>query len=416
MAPSAPLTTAAAAAATVLALLSPCAALLHPHSSRRGAVRRAPLPPLPAASDDRATSDDPSVSRRSFNYGGAALALGLSGASANSLYRRTPSDYPLWPVLPVGPYKRKATVRQTVVPGKIYTLDQKFGILNVQVPVRTTVIVLEGGGLFVYDPIAATDECIGLLRELEAEFGAVKHILLGSVAIEHKVYGGPFAQRFPGADVWTVPGQYSFPTDLPLFTLGYPAGRTREVPSSAAEYPAAWVASGIEIATLGPLISKDGAFAETVVYHRPTKTLLVTDTVLEVSADVPVAFEEDPAPLLYHARDTVSDVVADTPEVRRRGWQRVALFALFFNPKDIAIKTTDVALQERMPQINPDFAGIYPWDWVGDKGQASFRALTGGLLVSVPPPHTRSERAATTRPSHAPHAPHRSPRSCSSSS
>jgi len=40
---------------------------------------------------------------------------------------------------------------------------------------------------------------------------------------------------------------------------------------------------------------------------------------------------------------------------------RIVLFGLFFNPKDIDVKETDVALRERRPDINPDFAGIYPW-------------------------------------------------------
>ena len=38
----------------------------------------------------------------------------------------------------------------------------------------------------------------------------------------------------------------------------------------------------------------DGAFGETVFFHKPTKTLLVTDTVLEVTKDVPKIFEDDP--------------------------------------------------------------------------------------------------------------------------
>jgi len=42
---------------------------------------------------------------------------------------------------------------------------------------------------------------------------------------------------------------------------------------------------------------------------------------------------------------------------------------------------SDVALKERRPDINSDFAGIYPWDWVGDD-KASFRAISGGPLVA----------------------------------
>lgn len=40
-----------------------------------------------------------------------------------------------------------------------------------------------------------------------------------------------------------------------------------------------------------------------------------------------------------------------------------------------------MAFAERRPDINPDFIGIYPWDWVGDD-KASFNAISGGLLVA----------------------------------
>ena len=208
--------------------------------------------------------------------------------------------------------------------------------MNVQVPLRMTVIKLSGGGLFVYDPIAATPELLSYVKDLEKQHGPVKHIVLGSVAIEHKVYAGVFAQKFPGAQVWVQPGQYAFPQNLPIPFLGFPAGRTKVIPSNAEEAPADW--KDFEYRTLGPLISKDGAFGETVFFHRPTSTLLVTDTVLEVTNEVPKIFDDDPRPLLFHARRTVTEVVEDTPDVRERGWRRVVLFGLFFTPGALKIK------------------------------------------------------------------------------
>ena len=74
-----------------------------------------------------------------------------------------------------------------------------------------TVIKLEntpGGGLFVYAPVAPTGECLAMLRKLEAEHGPVKHIVLGTLGLEHKVFAGPFSQRFSQAKVWFTPGQY----------------------------------------------------------------------------------------------------------------------------------------------------------------------------------------------------------------
>jgi Domain of unknown function (DUF4336) len=286
------------------------------------------------------TSLDSSVGREGLSrrqFGELTVAtLGL-GVSYVGTRESDPTDYGLWGILPIGTYKQKKTIRQTVVDGQVWTFDQKFGILNVQVPLRMTIIKLSSGGLFVYNPVAATQECLGLVQELVDKYGPVKHIALGSVAIEHKVYSGVFAQKFPSAQVWVQPGQYSFPSNLPDTFLGFPAGRTRPIPASNAEAPEEWT-KDFDFLTLGPIISKDGAFGETVFFHKATKTLLVTDTVLEVSDEVPEIFSTDPKPLLYHARDTVTDLVEDTPETRRKGWKRVVLFGLFFMPCAIDIK------------------------------------------------------------------------------
>lgn len=235
------------------------------------------------------------VSRRLALAGGAATAVSfIATREVND------ADYGLFGVLPVGPYKRKLTAPlETIVPDQIWTLDQKFGILNVQVPLRMTIVRLSGdGGLLVYNPIAATRELLDIMRKLEAQYGPVRHVVLGSVAIEHKVYAGVFAQKFPSAKVWIQPGQYSFPADLPSVALGFPTGRTFTIPASAAEAP--WAAD-LDQATLGPIISRDGCFGETALFHRQSGTLLVTDTVLRVSSRVPPIFDRDPAPLVYHA-------------------------------------------------------------------------------------------------------------------
>jgi len=258
-----------------------------------------------------------SLSRRQVGE----LAFGATGLLVSFIGTREtqPEEYGLYGVLPVGPYKRKKTIMDTILPGKIWTFDQKFGILNVQVPVRMTVVKLTGGGLFVYNPIAATPECLSMVRALVAEHGPIKHIVLGTVAIEHKVYAGVFAQKFPSAKVWLQDGQYSFPSNLPDTFLGFPVGRTFPIPKDIDAAPQEWK-EDFEFETLGPLISRDGAFGETVFYHKKSNTLLVTDTVLEVTDEVPKIFEDDPKPLLYHARDTMTDVLEDTPEVRARGW------------------------------------------------------------------------------------------------
>jgi hypothetical protein len=167
------------------------------------------------------TADDETTlptRRQILELSTAAIGLTLSFASTREL---TPQDYGLWGILPVATYKRKATVMETILPNKLWTFDQKLGILNVQVPLRMTVIKLQNGGLFVYNPVAATPEVVEMIRNLEKEHGEVKHIVLGSVAIEHKAYCGVFAQKFKDARVWVQPGQYSFPNNLPMVRRCY---------------------------------------------------------------------------------------------------------------------------------------------------------------------------------------------------
>ena len=65
----------------------------------------------------------------------AAVGLGVSFLGTREV---DPQDYGLWGILPVGTYKKKKTIRETIVQGKLWTFDQKFGILDVQVPLRMT--------------------------------------------------------------------------------------------------------------------------------------------------------------------------------------------------------------------------------------------------------------------------------------
>ena len=80
-----------------------------------------------------------------------------------------------------------------------------------------------------------------------------------------------------------------------------------------------------------------GGFGETAFFHKETKTLLVTDTIIRVDDEPPAIIQEDPRSLIYHSRDRMSDIVDDTPENRRKGLRRMVLFGLFFQPAGINI-------------------------------------------------------------------------------
>lgn len=255
---------------------------------------------------------------------------------------------------------------------------------------------LEAGGLFVYAPVAPTRECLALVRELEEEHGEVSTIVLPTVAVEHKVFAGVFSRSFPKASVWVAPAQYSFPINLPLEFLGFPLdGRTRILPASSKECrgtPDAppWLAE-FEHEILGPLddAKGNGAFVETAFFHKTTGTLLVVDTIVKVPDSPPAIVEDDTRALLYHARDNFRQVVTDTPEIRRKGWKRISLFALFFQPPFLDVVEVPQcfldAAETPEPMKKLGWAGLYPFEWDNQAVERSFQALRSGTGLLVAP-------------------------------
>ncbi|MEM7771344.1 MAG: DUF4336 domain-containing protein, partial [Cyanobacteria bacterium P01_A01_bin.37] len=251
-------------------------------------------------------------------------------------------------------------------------------------PIRMTVVKLEAGGLLVYAPVAPTPECVRLVRELEAQHGSVRYIILPTASgLEHKVFVGPFARRFQTAHVYVAPDQWSFPLQLPLSWLGFPIGRTHRLPTEASHAP---FYSDVDYAILGPIRLGLGTFEEVAFFHRRSHTLLVTDSVLTIPDTPPDIVQLTPYPLLFHARDHVHDEVEDSWDNRCKGWQRIALFSFYFRPS--AAKTIPLwqAIQDSFKASNrskPAYFGIFPFQWHGD-WKRSFDALRshGQLLVA----------------------------------
>jgi hypothetical protein len=294
-------------------------------------------------------------------------------------------SWPLWLPLPIYPYGQRRTLRREVISETVWTFDQIQGIFYVVVPVRMTVVRLEAGGLLVYAPIAPTPECVRLMQELVERYGEVKYIILPTVSgLEHKVFVGPFARRFPTAEIYITPNQWSFPLNLPLSWLGFPVERVQVLPTDSSLAP---FANEFDYALLGPINLGLGPFAEVAFFHRSTQTLLVTDTVLSVPNDPPAVVQLDPYPLLFHARDSALEPMVDTPTNRRKGWHRAALFAFYFQPS--ALKVASLVQTGRDAIKAPDrsrkaYFGFYPFRWKAD-WQRSFEALRGEGRLFVAP-------------------------------
>jgi hypothetical protein len=294
-------------------------------------------------------------------------------------------EWPFWFTLPLYPYGQRHTIRTEVISNTIWTFDQSQGILCVVVPIRMTVVKLAAGGLLVYAPVAPTNECIRLVEELVAEHGDVKYIILPTVSgLEHKVFVGPFARRFPQAQVWVAPDQWSFPVDLPLSWLGIPAQRTHILPTDRRQTP---FGDEFDYAILGSLDLGTGRFGEVAFLHQSSRTLLVTDTVISLPNTPPPIVELDAYPLLFHAKDSAQDPIVDTPLHRQKGWQRICLFALYFRPSVLEIRKWGEVFRSAFTasdRSKKGYFGLFPFQWRAD-WQRSFDALSGNGRLFVAP-------------------------------
>ena len=294
-------------------------------------------------------------------------------------------SWAFWLAAPLYPYGKRRTIRSEVVKDTIWTFDQLQGILYVIVPIRMTVIKLEAGGLLVYAPVAPTPECVRLMNELVAAHGEVKYILLPTAsAIEHKVFIGPFARKFPTAQVFIAPHQWSFPVNLPLSWLGFPADRTVRLSPDSHKMP---FSDEFDYAILGPISLGLGPYEEVAVFHKRSRTLLITDAVLSVPETPPAIVQLDPYALLFHAKDTALDRVEDTPANRLKGWQRISLFSFYFRPSALNVIQFGQAIRDAFKA--PDrskkaYFGLFPFQWK-TSWQQSFEALRGNGRLFVAP-------------------------------
>lgn len=121
--------------------------------------------------------------------------------------------------------------------------------------------------------------------------------------------------------------------------------------------------------------------------HRRSRTLLVTDTIVSLPSAPPQILELEPYPLLFHARDRASDPIVDTPANRLKGWQRICLFALYFQPS--VLKTRNWLQTFGDASIASDrrresYFGLYPFDWQPNWEQTFLDTRDNGRLFVAP--------------------------------
>lgn len=284
--------------------------------------------------------------------------------------------WPWWPLLPLYPYGRRRSLLRELIPGQVWSVEQLQGVFYVAVPIRMTVVRLRQG-LLLYAPVAPTAEVRRFLAELVERYGPVRTIVLPTASgLEHKLPVPAMARAFPAAEVWVAPRQWSFPLPLPPAWLGFPAGRTRVLFEHGLPH-----ADELDWVPLGPLDLGLGTFMEVACLHRSSGSLLITDALVGIPADPPALFDADPTPLLFHARDRGDQPLADTPEQRRIGWQRLVLFASYLRPDRLVVPPWREVLQQALrPGLRSarTYFGLYPFRWQSDWREEFSQLVPGG--------------------------------------
>ena len=290
-----------------------------------------------------------------------------------------------WATVPIYPYSKRRTIRKEVLEDTIWTFDQLQGIFYVVVPIRMTIVRLDSGGLLVYAPVAPTKECILLVKELVTRYGEIKYIILPTISgLEHKAFVGPFARKFPQATVYVAPKQWSFPVNLPLSWLGFPAKRTQVLPADSSQAP---FADEFDYAILGDINLRLGQFEEVAFFHKRSQTLLVTDSIISIPTKPPEIIEQDLYPLLFHARDSATEAIADTQGNRIRGWKRICLFALYFKASVLKTPSIGKTIADAWRSPNKSakaYWGLYPFEWKINWEECFDTLRSDGRLLVAP--------------------------------
>lgn len=295
-------------------------------------------------------------------------------------------NWPWWPIVPLYPYGQRRTLAREIIPDRLWIFEQIQGIFYVVVPIRMTIVRLETEGLLVYAPIAPTPECLRSVMALVEKFGDVRYIIFPTASgLEHKIFVAPFARKFPQAKLLVVPHTWSFPVNLPLSWLGLNREQIQILEPELRSQKV--LPREFDFSILGSISLGLGDFAEVALFHAPSRSLLVTDALVSIPFDPPEVVQLDPYPLLFHARDFATETIEDTPENRCKGWQRIALFAFYFQPHNLKVlpvrQSLFLALQSP-DRSRHNYFGFLPWQWT-EQWQRSFLDLHHQGAVQVAP-------------------------------
>ncbi|CAE8584819.1 unnamed protein product [Polarella glacialis] len=258
----------------------------------------------------------------------------------------------------------------------VYMFDQAYGIpglgVGANIPIRMTVMSLEGGGYLVYNPCNPTQECMEQLNS--AGLADIRYIVLGTVAIEHKYYAPQWAARFPKAEVWISPRTFSWPVDFGPYVPfgGFPSGTPlQKVPKDSSLAP--WHSKGVDHLQLTVDYAPRTTFEETVMFHRPSGSFVCTDMLIGLSDEPPEILMRSPYKegLLWFSRDEALQAVdPNDAQTIRDGYQKSTLLLNNINPRSLlSVAAGDLTVPDQLglafksPQKELGYFGWYPCNW-----------------------------------------------------
>jgi len=235
---------------------------------------------------------------------------------------------------PLSPLLARKTVRKEAVAGTVWMFEQEQGLAGfaVSTNVRMTVIRLSNNKLWVHAPVAPTEECCELLRELDYPVG---YIVNPTYAYEHRVFASPFSRKFPEAEVYSV-RNWTWPIPLPDIFVGL------NVKTYLDEEENVEWANEIDFRVLPQTSLGIAPYTEAAFFHKSTKTLLVTDLLIYVPQLPPEVIPKDKLLDIGQPSNWLASLVPggyrsppkDVPK-ERLGWIRMSVLATFLGPKSL---------------------------------------------------------------------------------
>ncbi len=146
---------------------------------------------------------------------------------------------------------------KTLVPNQLWCIEEPMPMLGLHFGARLTIVRLQDDKLWVHAPFAISDEDETAIREQ----GVVTHIVVPNNFHYKEI--SEFTRRFPDAQLWVVPALATKLDEIPHLPLhSLPPDWARDFDAVLFD------------AALG--------YQEWIFCHRQTRTLIVTDFVINV--------------------------------------------------------------------------------------------------------------------------------------